>query len=624
MDHQNLGIKVGIEIHQQLSTGKLFCSCDSSLVDEQRGEFVRRLRPTQSEMGEIDKAALEEAERALHFRYESVDCSCLVEADEEPPHDANKLAIEAALEMSLLLDAKPVDEIHFMRKIVIDGSNTCGFQRTALIATDGAMNIAGKRISILSICLEEDAARKMSEDGSEVTYRLDRLGIPLIEIATGPEISTPDEARQAALRLGTLLRATRKVRRGIGTIREDLNISIPSGARVEIKGAQELKLLPVYVDMEARRQLALLDIKDTLRQRGASMAEPAIVDVSDMLSESKCRVVSAALGSGGRALAMKLPKFSGTLSKTDDGVTRLGAELAAHVRVAGVKGLFHSDELPGYGITSDEVDGLAKRLQLDSEDAFLLIADDEARARAALRRATARANRAIEGVPEETRDPLPDGTTVYSRPLPGKHRMYPETDVPPIRVSSVVLEGIRLNMPELPEEKVNRFVSEFRISPDQATALIDEALDDEFELLARSLGNAQVVARMYLQILPELAKNGLNVNVITTGVVKTILEQLRDGAFAKEAIPELIAWMIANEDLNVAHAVKGVGVSKADEATVREVCDRIVSEREEFIRERGEASLGPLMGVAMRELRGKADGKVISEVLRERIEQLLS
>ncbi|MDH3364658.1 MAG: Glu-tRNA(Gln) amidotransferase subunit GatE [Thermoplasmata archaeon] len=624
MDHRTLGLRVGIEIHQQLNTGKLFCECDSDLVDDYEKEFIRRLRPTQSEMGEIDRAALEEAERKLHFRYQSVGCSCLVEADEEPPHDANKLAIEAALEMSLLLKASPVDEIHFMRKIVIDGSNTCGFQRTALIATGGEMEIDGKSISISSICLEEDAARKMVERGSEVTYRLDRLGIPLIEIATGPDITTPEEARQAAMRLGALLRATRKVRRGIGTIREDINISIPGGARVEIKGAQELRLLPAYVEMEVKRQLALQEVKDLLRQRGAAKTNPEIVDATEMLKGSKSKMITSAIESGGKALAVKLPKFAKTLSRTCEGVTRLGAEMAAHARVAGVKGLFHSDELPAYGITAADVNRLSKSLELDADDAFVLIADDEARARAALLKAVARANAAIDGVPEETRDPLPDGTTVYSRPLPGRHRMYPETDVRPILVNEAVLGSIRLNMPELPEEKVSRFVKDFGISSDQSTALIDDALDDEFELLAGSLGNPQVVARIYLQEFPELSKAGLDISIIGVDVVRATLERLRDGAFAKEAIPEVFAWMINNDDCDVDHAMDGLGISKMDVDAVRKVCDRVVSERADFIRERGEASLGPLMGIVMKELRGKVDGKIISEVLSERIGQLLS
>ncbi|HIH01581.1 TPA: Glu-tRNA(Gln) amidotransferase subunit GatE [Thermoplasmata archaeon] len=624
MDYRTLGLRVGIEIHQQLNTGKLFCECDSSLVDDHRLEFVRKLRPTQSEMGEIDKAALEEAERKLAFRYQTVSCSCLVEADEEPPHDANTLAISASLEMSVLLNAAPVDEIHFMRKIVIDGSNTCGFQRTALIATNGMLEVDGKRVSVLSVCLEEDAARKISEQGSEVTYRLDRLGIPLIEIATGPDMNSPDEVRVVAFRLGSLLRATRKVRRGIGTIREDLNISISGGARVEIKGAQELRLLPTYVEEEVKRQLALLGVKDVLRRRGATKVSSEPVDLTRLLEDSKCKVLASALKSGGRVLAVKLPKFAHTLSKTEDGVVRLGAELAAHARVAGVKGLFHSDELPAYGITNEEVILISDALKMGDEDAFVLVADKPERAKAALARAVDRANMALEGVPEETRDPLPDGRTVYSRPLPGKDRMYPETDVRPIRVDGEVLETIRLNMPELPEETVDRFVREFALSKDQADALMGAGFDDEFELLAKSLGNPQVVARIYLHAFPELEKAALSTAGLDVELLRDLMTRFNEGAFAKEAIPELLAWLVRNGSRDVSTAMEKSGVGVVSGEDLEAVCERVIREREKFIRERGEASLGPLMGVVMKELRGKVDGKVISEVLGEKIRQLLS
>ncbi len=624
MDYRTLGLRVGIEIHQQLNTGKLFCECPSDLVDDHRGEFVRKLRPTQSEMGEIDKAALEEAERKLAFRYQRVSCSCLVEADEEPPHDANRLAIAASLEMATLLQASPMDEIHFMRKIVIDGSNTCGFQRTALIATNGRLEVAGKEVSVLSVCLEEDAARKMSEQGSEVTYRLDRLGIPLIEIATGPEMNSPEEVRAVALRLGSLLRATRKVRRGIGTIREDLNISISGGARVEIKGAQELRLLPTYVEEEVKRQLALLEVKDLLRKRGAARQRAEVVDLTRLLADSKCRVISSALKSNGGVLAVRLRKYAGTLSKTAEGVTRLGAELAAHARVSGVKGLFHSDELPGYGITSEEVAMISEALGLEEDDAFVLVADDPGRARAALARAVDRANAAMDGVHEETRDPLPDGRSVYSRPLPGKDRMYPETDVRPIRVDAAVLEGIKLNMPELPEETVGRFVKEFGLSKDQAEALIGSGFDDEFELLARSFGNPQVVARIFLHAFPELEKAGLSVGRLEVDLLRDVMARFAEGAFAKEAVPELLGWMVRNESYDISKAMQHVGVDAVSSEDLEAICSRVVKEKESFIRERGEASLGPLMGVVMKELRGKVDGKVISDVLRGKIRQLLS
>ncbi len=625
MDYGTLGLKVGIEIHQQLSTGKLFCSCASELVDDHHREIVRRLRPTQSELGEIDKAALEEAERKLQFRYQTVPCSCLVEADEEPPHDANRLAIEASLEMASLLHMTPVDEVHFMRKIVIDGSNTGGFQRTALVATKGYMDLNGKRFGIATVCLEEDAARKLTEHSHEVTYRLDRLGIPLVEMATDPDMSSPEEARAVAARLGALLRTTKKVRRGIGTIREDLNISISGGARVEIKGAQDLRLLPVYIEEEVKRQLALLEVKDVLRRRGAKKVPLDIRDLTPLLRGTSCRVLRSAVEAGGRILAVKLPNFAGTLGRTEQGVKRLGAEMAAHARVAGVKGLFHSDELPGYGVTRAEVEDIASHLEAGPEDAFVLVSDEEGRARAALARAVDRASLGILGVSEETRDPLPDGQTVYSRPLPGKDRMYPETDVRPILIDERMLEGVRLNLPELPEEKVSRFVKDYGVNREQAEALLNGAYEDEFELLAGSVGSPQVVARVYLNVFPELEKAGHATSKVGVETVKELLLAMSRGAFAKEAIPDLLSWMLKNDVWDVARASDSLGVESVAVEDVRAVCDRVVREREAFIRQRGEAAaLGPLMGIVMKELRGKVDGKVISEVLSERIRRLLS
>ncbi len=622
MDYRTLGLKVGIEIHQQLNTGKLFCGCECGLEDEHHKEFVRRLRPTQSEMGEVDRAALEEAERKLQFRYQTVRTSCLVETDEEPPHDANPLAIEASLETSLLLHMTPVNEVHFMRKIVIDGSNTGGFQRTALVSTDGHIDVDGNEVGVATLCLEEDAARKITEHGSEVVYRLDRLGIPLVEIATAPVISTPEEARQVAERLGALLRATKKVRRGIGTIREDLNISISGGARVEIKGAQDLRLLPVYVEEEAKRQIALLDVKRVLAERGAVRVELEVRDLSALLRGTRCKVLRAALDAGGKVLGVRLPKFAGLLGPTEQGVKRLGPEMAAHARVAGVKGLFHSDELPGYGITVSEAEEIGSALNAGPQDAFVIVADSEEAARAGLARAVDRANLSLEGVPEETRDPLPDGRTVYSRPLPGKERMYPETDVRPILMSEKLLESIELNLPELPERKAARFVKQFGISRDQAEALVKAGYEDEFELLAGSLGSPAMVARIYLHSFPDLEKQGLDPSQLDLETVKDVLQRLQEGAFAKEAVPEILASVLRYRH-GVARAVETLGMESIDLAEAEALCDRIVKEREAFIRDRGKASLGPVMGIVMKELRGKVDGKVISEILAERIERLL-
>ena len=268
LDYKKLGLKVGLEIHQQLNTQtKLFCNDSTTLLEEEPDFVVRRqLRPTQSELGEVDQAALFEFLKGRSFVYEGYDANtCLVEQDEEPPHDLDSEAIDIGLTVAVLLNSTPVDEIHVMRKIVIDGSNTGGFQRTSIVALGGFVESeAHGPIGIQTICLEEDAARKISESEKEVRYRLDRLGVPLIEIATAPDIHDPETAERVALKLGQLLRATRKVKRGIGTIRQDVNISITDGNLVEVKGVQQLDIISDLVKLEVDRQVALLNIRKAI------------------------------------------------------------------------------------------------------------------------------------------------------------------------------------------------------------------------------------------------------------------------------------------------------------------------------------------------------------------------
>ena len=449
-DYGKLGLRVGFEIHQELDTHKLFCSCPSRLREEEPPLKVRRkLRPTQSEMGEVDRAALAEALKGRSFLYQVYPESiCLVELDDEPPHPINEEALDIALEVSALLKAKPVDEAHAMRKIVIDGSNTCGFQRTVLVATDGKVEINGKRFCIPTICLEEDAARKMGESLEHVDYRLDRLGIPLVEMATGPDFSDPHTPAKAALQIGQLLRATGKVKRGIGTIRQDINISIAGGARQEIKGVQELALISNVIELEVQRQLALLDISDELKRRGAGAIGEKIIDVTEVFSNTSSNVIRKALRAGGRVLAVKLPKFAGIVGKEVQPGRRFGTELADHAKLYGkVGGIFHTDELPGYGISDEETAGSRSATGADENDAVVFVASDKERAEAALKAVVDRVNQALDGVPEETRRALPDGTTEYSRPLPGAARMYPETDIPPVVISPERINKIKKGSP---------------------------------------------------------------------------------------------------------------------------------------------------------------------------------
>ena len=261
-DYKKLGFKCGLEIHQQLETHKLFCNCPSLVNDQNKPNILitRKLRASAGETGEIDQAAKFEQQRDRNFVYEACSTSsCLVELDEEPPHELNKQALDVALQIALLLNCKIVDQIQIMRKIVVDGSNVSGFQRTALIAYDGYIETKKGRVSVPTICLEEESAKKIQEKDKEIYYRLDRLSVPLVEISTGTEIKDPEHAKEVAEYIGMVLRSTGKAKRGLGTIRQDVNISISGGARTEIKGFQDLRSIPKVIDNEIKRQSDLLN-----------------------------------------------------------------------------------------------------------------------------------------------------------------------------------------------------------------------------------------------------------------------------------------------------------------------------------------------------------------------------
>ncbi|MFH1317330.1 MAG: Glu-tRNA(Gln) amidotransferase subunit GatE [Candidatus Woesearchaeota archaeon] len=257
IDYQKLGFKCGIEIHQQLETNKLFCSCPSIVRDENPDiYFTRKLRAVVGETGEIDAAALHEQNKQKTYNYQACSSSCCeVEFDEEPPHPVNEHALHTVLMVAKLLNAKITDELHFMRKTVVDGSNVGGFQRTGLVATDGYLETSKGKVGITVILLEEEAAKKIKEDENSTTYRLDRLGIPLIEIGTDASIKDPEHAKEVASILGMMLRSTERVKRGLGTIRQDVNVSIKGGARTEVKGFQDLKSIPKVIENEVKRQI---------------------------------------------------------------------------------------------------------------------------------------------------------------------------------------------------------------------------------------------------------------------------------------------------------------------------------------------------------------------------------
>jgi len=617
-DYEELGLKVGLEIHQQLDTKKLFCDCSSELVEEEGLEVVRDLRPTESELGEVDEAALMEAQKGLKFRYQAPEkSSCLVELDEEPPEGPDEEALDLALTMALYTEADIVDEIAFMRKIVIDGSNTTGFQRTALIATNGTLEINGKEIGIPTMCLEEDAARSIEESESEKIYRLDRLGIPLVEIATDPDMNSPKEAKEVAQKIGGLFRGTKKVKRGIGSIREDLNVSIEDGARVEMKGVQELDMIPEYVEKEVERQTRLLEIKETLDSRDAEI-EDKIYDVTEAFEDCKSGIIKGNIDAGKGVYAVKLAGFDGQL-RGKEGEALLGPELAEYAKKTGVTGIFHSDELPKYGIEEKEISSVEDELDLSEKDAFAIVTAHEQQSYGALEKVIERANMALEGVPEETRQARPDGTTVFMRPLAGEARMYPETDIPPKYVDEKRLKRLKNQLPERPEDKIERFQEEYGLNKQQSEQLFKKGYDVLFEDCLKKCDDPSVLANTFLHTFPDLKKEGYDTEKIEKKELFQVFQLYDSGEFAKEGIPDLLKEVV--EGKSVDEAMKNAGLESVGDEEIRQIIVDVIKDRIEFVEEREMGAVGPLMGVVMEDLKGKADGEKVSKILREEIQK---
>jgi len=621
-------VKVGLEIHRQLDTDhKLFCSCPTQLTEESpENKFFRRLRPTQSELGQVDQAALFEFHRGKGIIYEADHkTACLVEMDEEPPDRLNPEAIGVCLTAALLMNARPVDELHVMRKIVIDGSNTTGFQRTSVVALKGELTIDGSTIPIDQISLEEDAARKSSQARDTTGYRIDRLGIPLIEVTTAPVLHSPSEVEKVALGIGNVLRATRNVKRGLGSVRQDLNISTPKGALIEIKGVQELELIGKAVQLEVDRQTSLLQIAEELKKRNVQpkTIERNYISLTTIFQNTKARVIREAISKNGTVLGMKLRHFGGLLGK-ELGVAglRFGTELASRASFwAGVGGIFHSDELPAYGISENEIKQVREMLQLNGDDAFVLVADQPARAKDALNAVADRAVEALTGVPEETRNAMTDGSSRFLRPRPGAARMYPETDVPPTSVTEELVSQLRASLPETPEESTARLCKQYSLNQKLSRQLVDSDYLTLFEITAKESMTIQpsFIATMLTETCKSLEREGFAIHDISDEKMKSIFRLVDAGTIAKEAMAELLRWQAKRLDLDPTEGVKELKLGIMPLPELEEIINQHLEKNRKLIEEKGSSAFPSVMGSIMSEVRGKTDPKIVTEILKRKL-----
>jgi glutamyl-tRNA(Gln) amidotransferase subunit E len=541
-DYKKLGFMCGLEIHQRLATKeKLFCSCSASLSEDRKTlSIMRRQRAVAGELGQIDRSTAFESRKGRHFTYNLFkSSSCLVDSDEEPPHALNQEALEAAIIISESLNARIPDEIEVMRKGVVDGSDPGAFQRTMLIGFNGYIELSGKKVPVPSIFLEEESGGIVSSNPDSVEYNLDRFAIPLIEIDTDPVIESPSHAKEVAMRIGLLLRLTGMAQRGIGSIRQDVNVSIKSGARVEIKGFQDLDIMDTIIENEVTRQVSLVKARDTLRSRGAKAGKAT--DVTHLFKSTTAKILSAQLADGGVVIGIRLHGFKGVVGMEIAPGMRLGTEISDYAKMAGVRGIIHSDEdMNTYGITEKELLQLSKALELGDEDAFVLVAEKSDKAERAAQLAIERADKAVEGVPSETRAVDQKRLcTRFMRPVPGGSRMYPETDVLPVLAGHLVKKA--------QSKKVDIDAARKALHEQIGNTQLAEQMLWSRELplyravISETKASPAVAASVLLEKFRELSRAGVRIERIPPDTIIEIFSLYSKGRITKAGIGEILS-----------------------------------------------------------------------------------
>lgn len=616
-------LKVGLEIHQQLdSKNKLFCNCKTVDSTEHDFTFKRILRPTQSEMGSYDQAALFESKKVKTVKYQSSkNSNCLIESDEEPPMMVNTEALELVLTISLALHCTIEDELHVMRKIVIDGSNTTGFQRTILVGRSGFLDVDGIKVGIQSICLEEDAARIINEDKDDdesKIFALDRLGIPLIEIALDPISNTPMFVTNVAQTVGRLLRSTKKVTRGLGSIRQDVNISIDGGAVVEVKGVQQLSQLAMVIEYETKRQDGLNLIAKELKSRKIDESKflENITDVTDLIEQSSSKVVKKILSGDSRFMGFVLRGFRGILSFEPYQGIRLGRELGEVAKSYGIGGIFHSDELPNYGISIEDVESLSSILKINENDAFILIGGPSVLLNTVVLELSNRIKKAFSGVVPETRSVRLDGVTVFSRPRPGSSRMYPETDIPYISIDENKLKELSKHIPQPWNVVIDQIHKKYGINKTLAENIFDSQYFSLFEnIVSHTSINPSFIVSKLTEDLVSLEREGYDSSILSHDELFHLFVELDKSRISKESIPIILEKLLKKEGGAVDEIISSFGSEGVTEEYVDKMINKIIEENEAVISQKGLDSIGLLMGRCMSILRGKIDGEKVNKKL---------
>ncbi|GJQ62699.1 MAG: glutamyl-tRNA(Gln) amidotransferase subunit E [Melioribacteraceae bacterium] len=543
-DYQLVGFKSGLEIHQLLLTEKkLFCRCPAGKYNfEYNAEILRHMRPTLSELGEYDGTALMEFKTKKDIVYrinrESV---CTYEMDDTPPFLINEQALDIALETAMLFNSNIVDELHIARKQYLDGSIPTGFQRTAIFSLNGEIPYKDRKISIIQQSIEEDSCREVSDIGHTRIYITDRLGMPLIETVTGPDMKTPREVAEVARICARVVRSTNKVRRGMGAAREDVNVSVEGGTRVEIKGVPKISTIPLLTYNEAKRQWNLLRLREELKDRGITpetfKAESA--DVTTLLKRPHYLPLKTAIYDGQRVMCVNLHGFKDLLHWETQTDTYFSKEISDRVRVIAclttLPNIVHSDSKSDT-LTSAEWALIKKHMNANESDTLVLVWGSEMDTDTAVKEITIRAKEATIGIPSETRQALDDGTNGFERILPGADRMYPDTDLPPKQITAERLEKIKKQLPEPIWERENWY-RELKIPPDTIEELSIHPLAAVFKEAVEKMKIDPVLAAVVtIQWTKKLKKAGYDISLITDYMMREIFECYSSGIISREGI----------------------------------------------------------------------------------------
>jgi glutamyl-tRNA(Gln) amidotransferase subunit E len=623
-DYAEVGFRSGLEIHQQLLTEKkLFCRCPAGRYsDKYDAEILRHMRPTLSELGEYDGTALMEFKTKKEIIYRiNRETVCTYEMDDTPPFMIDEHALDIALGVAMLYSLNLVDELHIARKQYLDGSIPTGFQRTTIVGVNGWIPYKDRRISIVQLGLEEDACREVSDVGHRRTYLTDRLGMPLIETVTGPDMRTPQEVAEVAQICRRLVRSTGDVRTGIGAAREDVNVSVRGGTRVEIKGVPRIPRIPLLTYHEAMRQWNLLRLRDELHGRGVTPEtfKAETEDVTRLLQKTSYQPIRDALDSGLVAGCVVLPGFRDLLNWQTQPNTRFSREISDRVRVVAcltkLPNIVHSDS-SSETLSSAEWLAVRKAVKATKDDTLVIVWGGREDVKTGAQEIAIRAREAATGIPSETRQALRDGTNGFERILPGPDRMYPDTDLPPKQVTEERLETIRRRLPA-PIWTRESWYKEIGVPADVVEPLAASRLAGLFEVLVKDWKISPVAASVALvQFRKRLKKKGLDVKRLDEDSLRRIFALFRDRKISRDGV---LAFM---ETVSRGEALPQVGeIRPASEVEVYAQVQASSAALRSVKIHNPDKKAHALMGLVMTALRGRVEGASIVERVRAAAEE---